>query len=241
MEVATNALRQGREECEVEHEFELLKRRAERADLSVWSVHLPFSRTMEVCAVDKAARRRCVDYIRRYIDLSARFGAQRLVLHPSTEPIETCERERKIELARRSIEELTESAEAIGAMLSVENLPRTCLGNTVAEMEQLTDNLEHTGICFDTNHLLTERTELLIERVGSRIATIHCSDFDGHNECHWVPGQGVTDWGATLGLLTAKGYRGPFVFEVFRNSDATKPTIEELWSAYHTIVAPLCR
>ena len=45
-------------------------------------------------------------------------------------------------------------------------------------------------VCFDTNHYTKGTTGHFVETVGERIGTIHASDFDFVNECHWLPTQG---------------------------------------------------
>ena len=65
------------------------------------------------------------------------------------------------------------------------------------------------------NHLLQETSEEFIVRVGSRITTLHISDYDGIDERHWLPGveKGVINWNNVVDSLVSIGYEGPFMFE----------------------------
>lgn len=68
------------------------------------------------------------------------FKPQRIVLHPSSEPIYSDEREQRLANSHASIGELAPVTKGIGAVLGVENLPRTCLGQNGEEMMGLIDN-----------------------------------------------------------------------------------------------------
>ncbi len=53
----------------------------------------------------------------------------------------------------------------------------------------------------------------VVRDLGDRIFTLHLSDYDGVDEKHWVPGEGVIDWTAFMRALHEIGYTGPFNFE----------------------------
>jgi len=84
----------------------------------------------------------------------------------------------------------------------------------VAAALRLTEGIEGLAVCFDTNHLLTDSAERFIAGIGSRIVTLHVSDYDRIDERHWLPGRGVNDWNAIIGGLERVGYSGPWMFEV---------------------------
>ena len=52
--------------------------------------------------------------------------------------------------------------------------------------------------------------------LAPRLLTLHCSDNDGVDERHWLPGHagGAVDWAVFLGALSDHGYAGPFLYEV---------------------------
>ncbi|WP_242069464.1 sugar phosphate isomerase/epimerase family protein [Paenibacillus dendritiformis] len=135
------------------------------------------------------------------------------VIHPSFEPIPDEQRERRLRLAAASVRELSERAHLRGLKLAVEDLPRSCLGRNSAEIAALIDGAPHAVVCFDTNHLLTEKPEAFIRSFGNRIATLHLSDYDGVDERHWLPGRGIVNWAEVLQALMDSGYGGPFMFE----------------------------
>jgi sugar phosphate isomerase/epimerase len=78
-------------------------------------------------------------------------------------------------------------------------------------------------ICFDTNHLLKEDAIAFLKRVGEKIVTLHVSDYDYVDECHWLPGEGTTDWGRLYDALCRVGYEGAWLYEL---GFAAPPSIE---------------
>ena len=139
-----------------------------------------------------------------------------LVLHPGADNIKNANtRADRLKCARNSIGRLALAAKEIGAVLCVEDLPRTCPGRTADEIDYLTADIPNVKICFDTNHLLIDTHEEFFHKVGDRIGTIHVSDYDRVDEKHWLPlsGRGVVDWPAFCRNLKACGYKGVFMFE----------------------------
>ena len=88
-------------------------------------------------------------------------------------------------------------------------------------------------VCFDSNHLLQEEHAHFFETVGSRIGTIHASDYDRKDERHWLPGEGVIDWTDFLRRLRASGYEGVFMHEVRAGENATPANVVK---AYNEVI-----
>jgi sugar phosphate isomerase/epimerase len=95
----------------------------------------------------------------------------------------------------------------------VECLPRACLGNTSQEILRLIDGIPSIGVNLDMNHLLQEKPEDFVRKVGSRIVTLHVADYDGIDEKHWLPGKGIDNFPAIVQALQSVGYPGPWIFE----------------------------
>lgn len=236
IEVAINQFYRNVPPQEVIPRINEFKERIDSAGIKVWSVHLPFSKTLDISVPDDSLRQKNVEFMSGIIELCAGFKPQKLVLHPSSEPIEDNQREQRIINTIRSIGYLRTYADKIGAQLCIENLPRTCLGNTPDELLRIISDFPEVGICFDTNHYLTGSPFEFIEKAGSRIATVHVSDYDGINECHWIPGQGVIDWGKMLYDLKKSGYKGVFMFETTKDHELNqRATSERLIESYSLI------
>lgn len=205
-----------------------LKASIDSAGVAVWSVHLPFSRTLDISVTDDSLRAANVHYLAQMIRLSGRlYAPKRIVLHPSSEPITDQERTARIENAIASIRTLKSIADEADAELCIENLPRTCLGNTPEELLRIVDSVPGTGICFDTNHYTRGTVAHFINVTADRIRTVHISDYDFVYERHWLPYEGSIDWGVFVRDLRRKArYDGVMMFEVKhrrRNGDVTTP------------------
>ncbi len=181
--------------------------------LSVWSLHLPFSAVWDISA---PTFRETVDSDIELMRAAALMGAKVAVVHPSFEPIENGDRPLRFERARISICRLSGAAQAFGMTLGVENLPRTCLGNTSEEMcRLLTDTGAH--FLFDTNHSLSEDNVHFLRTMlnaGFCPVSLHISDYDFVDERHDLPGTGVNRWHELLELLRSGRYAGPALYEI---------------------------
>lgn len=203
--------------AEIEKWAGAIKERCDRAGITVWTVHIPYGGAYDISQAGDSARREAVRLSAQDMETSARLLApKRFVIHPSAEPIADEEREARIAASRRSLAELAAKAAGYGIPLLVENLPRTCLGNNSGELLRIIDGIDNTGICFDVNHLLGESHASFIANTRGRIGTTHMSDYDGRDEKHWLPGEGVIDWTALLRGLHETGYHGPFIYEVVK-------------------------
>ena len=191
---------------------------ARASGITVSSYHLPFAEPeiLDLSSESTETRRRTVALFCKLIKCGAEAGIRRFIAHPSGEPVTTDEalRAHRIAIARDTLASLAEVAALHGAEIAVENLPRTCLGSTVSEMETLISGNEKLSVCFDTNHLLTDREELLIERLGRKIRALHISDYDRINERHWLAGEGDINWHGLYRRLISSGFDGVWLYEV---------------------------
>lgn len=186
----------------------------QEAGLKVWSVHMPYSRNVDISVLDDAKRAETVQYLKDMIRVAGTFQPQYIVLHPSSEPIYPDEREDRLAQSHASIGELAEVAKEIGATLCIENLPRTCLGQNGEEMMKLIEGYDEVGLCFDSNHLIYQSHADYFKAVGKgKIKTVHISDYDFADERHLIPGEGLMDSKALWDGIKENGYEGIMMFE----------------------------
>ena len=191
---------------------------AKNTGIELWSFHLPFSPfTMnDISSPDDFVRKTTLDYHKVLIDRAATIGGiKNIVIHPSGEPNEEADRPEKMKYAKESLAILSEYSAQYGARILVENLPRTCLGRDVADIKDLLSADNRLRCVFDTNHLLGGRDPIeFIREIGDKIVSLHVSDYDGVDEKHWLPGEGIVDWGALMDALDDIGYAGPILYEL---------------------------
>ncbi len=189
---------------------------AKEFGITLWSFHLrflPFAQ-YSISNPEEAMRRFAVEDHKKWIAAATQAGITRFVIHASGEPISDEERPLQIAQAKRSLCELAAFAAQHGAVIAVEDLPRSCLGNHSAELLDLVSCDERLRICFDTNHLLGEDPCAFLRTIAPKLLTTHVSDYDFINERHWLPGEGDMDWKALMDTFDEVGYTGPILYEV---------------------------
>ncbi len=189
---------------------------AERAGLVLWSSHLPFvpNSKVHMAARDMEIRKHTLEVYGELASMLGDIGVDKFIVHPSGEPITDELREETMQCACEAFAALAEIAARSGITVAVEDLPRTCLGHTSAEILRIISSDERLRVCFDTNHLTEESNLTFLDNVRDKIITTHISDFDFINERHWLPGEGKLEWVPIYNKLLEIGYSGPWLYEV---------------------------
>jgi len=181
--------------------------------INIWSIHIPYGMDIDISVLDDEARKKAIEEISVMIKTVRPLQPEKLVLHPSFEPIPDEERAERLEACIESLPGLMELASKYDMGLTIECLPRTCLGNTSQEILEILHQVPGLKVCCDVNHLLQETPVEFIRAVGSAIETLHISDYDGIDERHWLPGKGIIEWDTLIESLEDAGYKGPWMFE----------------------------
>ena len=204
----------GKDTAGVRERAAAYKAKIDSAGIKIWSVHLPYSKHIDISLVDSAKRAKAVNYVRDMMRVAAIFQPQHFVLHPSADTVVPDDRADRIENCRASISELAPVAAEIGATLCIENLPRTCLGKNGQEMMTIIDGFDNVGICFDVNHLLYQNhADFLSSIAEGSIKTVHISDYNFTDERHLLPGVGHIEWAPVWQGIKDNGYKGVMMFE----------------------------
>ena len=182
--------------------------------LRPWSVHLPFGPGWDIAHVSRAERSAVAASLKRVIDLTCGWGAKVYVVHGCLEPVQPEERALRTARSILSLRELSEYARKYGAQVALENLPRSCLANSSEETLAISEAAGDVPIVFDVNHLLGESHASFMKALASRVISTHLSDYDGVDERHRLPGEGIVPWRTVVTQLCEAGYRGPFLFEL---------------------------
>lgn len=195
-------------------DYQQVKEWADKYGIELWSYHLPFSPDVDISVTDEKQRVYYVEYLTDLIKKAAAIGINKFVIHPSREPIADEDRPLRMAQSMKSLATLAEVAATCGAVIAVEDLPRTCLGRTAEDMLTLLSADDRLRVCFDTNHLTMDKNANFIRKVGDKIITLHVSDYDQIDEKHWLPGEGQNDWVEIMDELEKIGYSGVFMYEV---------------------------
>lgn len=206
-------------------DFDGMKKSADATGIDLWSMHLPLSQHLDISSLDRENNKAALAAYQDMINRGSSVGIGIYVVHPTStpEPILDGERAEKIKHAMACLNQLSEYAATKGVQVALENLPRTCLCNTVAEHRFMLSAHEKLGACFDLNHCLQENTADFLKGIGDKVITVHVSDRDHINERHWVPGEGIIDWPELMQTFAEIGYRGAWIYELGREA---APTIE---------------
>lgn len=182
----------------------VIRRAHDEWGLEAASVHIPFGNTPWVPSRE-AERDTALAAIRGALDIWD--GVPRITLHGGTEADKEVPHKEQLKALRGFLEEIMPDVERHKTSLNIEYLPRTCLGNTPDELEEIVDGFppDRIGICLDVNHASprTAGMPAMIRRLGPRINSFHISDTDGVDECHWFPGEGIIDWPACMAEIKA--------------------------------------
>ena len=172
--------------------------------VEISSIHIPFMPFIEWAYASpvEAVRRRAAKKLLDWLEGTRECKCRLYTLHGSGEPVADADRKAAVAALRRTLDEILPFFSDIGAAVNVEVLPRSCIGRTPDELEEAVADfpVENVGICFDVNHLCgaPERVPEYIARLAPRIKSLHLSDYDGIDECHWYPGLGALDWPAIM-------------------------------------------
>lgn len=216
-----------------------LRETLETSPVNINSVHAPASQEVDISRLDEGGAEFAIAEIEKAISMAERLGAGIVVLHGSAEPIEPWERAQRIARSQQILSLLGERAQTARVRLALELLPRTCLGNTADELQELFVEIpvEQINFCLDTNHLANTHDLIpTVKQLGARIITLHISDYDGIDEKHWLPFEGVVDWGGFADALRGIEYSGAFIYETTPQADTVAEKLEIIDANFQRIL-----
>jgi len=161
------------------------------------------------------------DYLKAYIDLSQKVGAQWIVVHGGYH-FTAC-RDLRLKTAIERLQRISEYAEQKGALLLLENLnwePVLAEVNympvTPAECKIFFEALQSPAIqwSFTANHahfLPGVGIESFIDQMDFNLCReVRVADNNGSYEIHQKPGDGTIDFGALFKKIEGLGYTGHY-------------------------------
>lgn len=189
-----------------------------KAGLFLDNIHVPYYACRELWSPDAAERADAVSLHLGWIDDCARHAIPRMVMHVSLGTSTPAPGPAGLD----SFERLTERAAASGIGLAIENTHQD------AYVDVLLDRIDNPALqlCFDSSHdrLYAQTPGSLLDRWQSRLTALHLSDTDGRRDRHWLPGEGVVDFGL-LRPNWEESYEGVYMLECVpkdRNEDPAR-------------------
>lgn len=194
--------------------FKMLKETGKR----IVSIHLPFGPDFDLSRTDEAAREKAVALLLPYLDLAVEYGCDYLVLHGSDGAIPAETRAGRLQNLKRSLQEFVDPLRQRSLVMAIELLPYDCLGNTAAEMQEILSSVpgDVFKAVLDTNHVAIGNPKGPADAariLGDKIVGLHISDNNGIDEMHWLPGDGVVDFGELSAALREIDYQGYYTYE----------------------------
>jgi len=209
---------------------------SEKYNVKVRSLHLPFGEgyyKFAPASLDKKVRDETFENTKRVIEMMLPCGIEIVVIHGSL-AVEPDDRAKRLDYFVDYLKGLCDFCAKFNIKVAVETLKPRCLGNGLSEHLYIMENVkrENIGICFDSNHLLEEDNIDFLKAAGKYVITTHLSDFDGIDERHWDPGDGIINWKELIKTLDDNGYNAPYVFEISfydreRSEEVLKGIIEK--------------
>ncbi len=209
--------------------------------VTFWSFHVPFGPELHPANLEEEKNQKAMEIMQECIRRATEIGIKTIVVHPSSEPNKEEERAAKMERAIQNLKILSDLCQSLGAVLAVEDLPRTCLGNHSDDIIAFLDAIPELMLCFDTNHLTRQANgefleQLIKHKLHGRIRTIHASDYDAIDERHRLPLDGVNNWGMIFQKLEELDYQGVFMYEVSKGWDRDVPyTLKDIAENFESL------
>ncbi len=161
-------------------------------------------------------------YLRSYIDISPKLGAQWIVVHAGYHF--TSDIKLRMEAGCERLKRMTEYAEKKGVMLYLENLNKEpadaevhYLAHTVEEWMYYFDRVQSPRLrmSFNANHahLVPEGVDGFIDAIDfARVGEVRLADcIRLGKEQHLNPGTGDMDFGNMFKRIEAKGFKGHYM------------------------------
>jgi sugar phosphate isomerase/epimerase len=193
-------------------------------DGEIWAVHAPYGGHAEPSVPDPEIRRAAVRAIAESGEIARRLGAGLVVVHPGASIPISISRGERLHNCVESLKEAADELGELGIRMAVEPLPKDEPGNSFDELARIVEGVgrPNVGVCLDTNHLFPQGSlPGWIRKLGPLLLTVHTSDHDGENECHWLPFSGVVEWGSVIRALVDIGYAGPVIYESWGSCNGT--------------------
>lgn len=172
-----------------------------------------------------------IEMFYRAIDVAARLGIPRAVIHPERDRgAQTHTEDELLAINRREFDPLIAYALDSAVGIAFENM-RGGYCSTAEQLARLVDSYADTrvGACWDTGHAHTAYGGAsqadAIRTLGSRLVCTHIDDNFGDADLHLLPWEGTVNWSEVMSALRSVNYPGALILEPsvnYRSPDSLK-------------------
>lgn len=176
------------------------------------SVHFPFGMPwVDLASPWERDRQAIIEWAQKMFAMLDKFHPKAYVFHPGGDHVKA---ENYNTETAKLYDTATRLAEATRTCVCVENMVRGPLMETVDKVLEFAKGAPTAGVTLDLNHLLQDKPEEAIARLGKRIRALHISDYDFVDERHMLPKEGKIDWQKVLSALEKAGLDCAFNYEL---------------------------
>ena len=179
-------------------------------------VHLPYSQLLTSYADE--INDAIVAYQRRLLEAAGELGAEKAVLHATSEDRDDVSFR---DVAAEQLRRVADAGRSAGVEVVVENVGHQHHGLQLSVLGDIARETD-TPVCFDVGHAYMEGGNKAIRRFlrshGDRISHLHCHDVRRRGDTHIPVGAGEVDYGVLTEELD--GFDGTVALEVFTDDDA---------------------
>ncbi len=186
-----------------------------KSGLKLNSLHFPFGPNwIDLACPWKQDRVEIVRWIGKMFKISDKLKPNAYVFHPGGNNVN----DSNLEFSKSQLyKTANELALLTKTPVCVENMVVGSLMRTCDDIIQFTQNADKSYAIIDLNHLLFDKPQDVIRKVGKKIKSLHVSDYDFVSEKHLLPGLGLIEWQEVLKALEKIGYDGCFTYEVYND------------------------
>jgi sugar phosphate isomerase/epimerase len=173
------------------------------------NIHAPFEHCNKLWSEDSGERRDIKDEYDSCISFCSKHNIPIVVVH-------ICRSSDAPEFNERGLDtigEIVKYAEDSDVILAVENTRKSHY-----YLDQLYSSIESPflGFCYDSSHdfLSVSEPGRILRRWGHLLVATHLSDNDGISDKHWIPEEGIIDWGIVKDHFPKYTYTGFLTLEV---------------------------
>jgi D-psicose/D-tagatose/L-ribulose 3-epimerase len=179
---------------------------------------LYFSPDADLSSADPARRRKALLFTKKAVDVTARYGCDRMLVSPSWVSGTHGLVAPYAEHWKYALEAVSEAAEyaagkRVDLLIEPINRYRVSLVHTVDEALRFIEDagLGNLHIVADIFHMHMEEADGVVNALHAAAPHLKCVHIgDSTRRC---PGYGVTDWRAILSALARTAYDGPLAYE----------------------------